>query len=56
MFSEEKTCITCGDKFMIHHPAQKRKKYCTDRCSKSWTPKVKKDVLDDDNEKFSGES
>tara|TARA_B100000073_G_C23573143_1_gene509045 strand:+ start:331 stop:456 length:126 start_codon:yes stop_codon:yes gene_type:complete len=41
---------------MIHHPAQKRKKYCGDRCSKSWTQKVKRDVLDDDTETFSGES
>lgn len=43
MFSATKVCINCGEKFTIHHPAQKNKKYCNDRCTKGWTQKVSKD-------------
>ena len=50
MFSATRVCITCNSTFTIHHPAQKRKKYCSDRCSKSWTQKVKKEKNHESNE------
>jgi len=33
MIDEEKTCVKCGEKFKIHHPSQKNKKYCGYKCS-----------------------
>lgn len=41
--NEEKICVTCNSKFTIHHIAQRRKKYCNDRCSKGWHQPLSKE-------------
>jgi len=56
MNPEEKTCITCKEKFTIYHLAQRQKKYCSGKCSNGMTKPKKKDILDNDAAKYSGES
>ena len=39
MISEVKTCIQCGEELQIFHLAQRQKKYCSYKCSDSFTHK-----------------
>ena len=36
MIDEEKTCIKCNTVFKIHHYSQRRKKYCSAKCSNGY--------------------